>query len=462
MHELPDISTLSSHQKDELIRQLRARIAELEARLTKNSHNSSKPPSSDGLAKKTQSLRQPSGKKPGGQAGHPGQTLKRTDVPDEIRHCPLPERCVCGASLSGSEARIAERRQVFDVPVAPYHVVEHRSLQVRCACGREHVSAFPAGVTEAVQYGPNARALAVHLTQGQLLPYGRAAQLIADLYRLELSPATLLAWVDEASEWLQPAVERIAQTLVQAPVAHADESGLRVAGKLHWLHTVATGTHTWYGVHARRGREAIEAQGILPKRVAVRVHDGWKPYWQLDGVHALCNAHLLRELTFLLETTGQPWNTRMIERLLSANEACQEARRRGEKALAAERIEQILADYEAILRAGEAVHPESVRTASQHGRVKQTPAFNRLREHADEVLRFVTDLSVPFTNNLGERAIRMPKVKQKISGCFRTVEGAENFAIIRSYLDTLHKQGCNLLDALRLAFQGQTPQPATG
>ncbi len=475
MHELPDLSTLTSDQKDELIRQLfpllaevrqlTARVAELEARLSKNSRNSSKPPSSDGLAKKTRSLRQPSGKKAGGQAGHPGQTLERTSEPDEIIRSPLPDRCACGASLSESDALIAERRQVFDIPAAHYRVVEHRAPHLRCTCGREHVSAFPSEVTEAVQYGPNVRALAVHLTQGQLLPYGRAAQLIADLYHLEVSPATLLAWVDEAGDLLQPSVDRIAQTLIRAPVAHADESGLRVAGKLHWLHTVATDTHTWYGVHARRGMEAIESQGILPKRVAVLVHDCWKPYWQLDCVHALCNAHLLRELTFLLETTDQAWNKRMIDLLLFANEACKTARQQDEKALAPERIKQILANYQAILRDGEAVHPEAARTASQRGRVKQTLAFNllrRLREHADEVLLFVTDLSVPFTNNLGERAIRMPKVKQKISGCFRTVEGAKNFAIIRSYLDTLHKQGHNLLDALWLAFQGQPPQPATG
>ena len=207
MHELPDLSTLTLKQKDELIRQLfpllaevvplAARVAELEARLSKNSQNSSQPPSSDGVAKKTQSLRQPSGKKPGGQAGHPGQTLKHTD-PDEIIHSPLPDRCDCGAFLSGSDALIAERRQVFDVPVAHCHVVEHGTLPLRCTCERLHSSAFPAGVTEAVQYGPNVRALAVHLTQGQRLPYGCAAQRIDDLYALEVSPATLLAWVRRA------------------------------------------------------------------------------------------------------------------------------------------------------------------------------------------------------------------------------------------------------------------------
>jgi transposase len=466
MHEHSDILTLTSDQKDELIRQLLARVAELEARLLKDSHNSSKPPSSDGLAKKkTQSLRRPSGKKAGGQVGHSGQTLERTSTPDEVVPAPLPDRCECGASLLSADARIAERRQVFDVPVAHYHVIEHRTLQLRCPCGREHISDFPSGVTDAVQYGPNIRALAVHLTQGQLLPYGRAAQLIADLYHLEVSPATLLAWVQEAGELLQPSVNLIAEALVQAPVAHADESGLRVTGMLYWLHTVASDTYTWYGVHARRGMEAIAAQGILPKRIAVLVHDCWKPYWQLDCVHALCNAHLLRELTFLLETTDQAWNQRMIDLLLTANDTCREARQRGAKALTPDQIGQIMADYQAILRSGEAVNPEVAKKAGQCGRTKQTTAFNllrRLRDHADEVLRFATDLSVPFTNNLGERAIRMPKVKQKISGCFRTIDGANNFAIIRSYLDTLHKQGYNLLDALRQTFQGNPPQPASG
>jgi transposase len=474
MHELPDLTTLTTEQKDALIcqlfplleevRKLTARVSELEVRLSKNSQNSSKPPSSDGYAKKTQSLRQPSGKKPGGQAGHPGQTLKRISEPDEIVVSPLPARCACGASLSEFDALIAERRQVVDVPLAHYHVVEHRTLQLRCTCGRPHSSRFPAEVTEAVHYGPNIRALAVHLTQGQRLPYGRAAQRIDDLYALKVSPATLLAWVGEASEWLHPSVDRIAQALILAPVAHADESGLRVAGKLHGRHTVVT-DNTGYGVHARRGMEAIEAQGILPKRLAVLVHDGWAPYWQLECDHALCNAHLLRELTFLLETTGQAWSKRMMERLLAANEDGKSARQQGEKALAPEHIALILADYQAILREGEALNPEAPRNALQRGRVKQTPAFNllrRLREHADEVLRFVSDLSVPFTNNLGERAIRMPKVKQKISGCFRSLEGANHFAIIRSYLDTLRKQGHNLLDALRLAFQGKPPQPATG
>jgi transposase len=475
MDELPDLSSLSHEEKDSLIRmlfpliekvrQLTVRVEELEARLSKDSHNSSKPPSSDGLSKKTRSLRVASGKKPGGQAGRTGKTLERAQHVDVVIDHALPEHCQeCGASLVGADAQLDERRQVFDIPVARYQVLEHRTWQLRCACGQLHQSQFPEDVTELVQYGPNVRALAVHLSAGQMLPLGRSAQLIAQLFGLTVSPATVLAWIDQASGLLHPEVARIAQALIDAPVAHADESGLRVASRLHWLHTVASDTHTWYGVHAKRGMLAIAAHGILPKRMATLVHDCWKPYWQLDCEHALCNAHLLRELTFLHETTCQRWPKRMIGLLLAARDRCEAARADERTALSARQIQRIFTHYDAILVKAQASHPQAVRHRKRRGRVKQTPAFNlirRMREHATEVLRFVTDLQVPFTNNLGERAIRMPKVKQKVSGCFRTLKGAQNFCTIRSYLDTMHKQGYNLFEVLRHTFIGCPPSPVS-
>ena len=473
--ELPDLSSLSHAQKDALIRflfplvekvrQLTARVEELEARLSKDSHNSGKPPSSDGLAKRTRSLREASGKKPGGQAGHQGKTLKHARHVDIVVEHPLPRHCPCGASLNAAQAQAHERRQVFDIPVARYQVTEHRTYQLRCACGQVHQSHFPAEVSEGVQYGPNVRALAVHLTHGQLLPVARSAQLITELFGLHLSPATVYACIDEASERLRPHVEHIAQALVTVPVAHADESGLRVAARLHWLHTVASRTLTWYGVHAKRGMLAIEAHGILPKRIAVLVRDCWKPYWQLDCVHALCNAHLLRELTFVHETARQRWPRRMMGLLKRANQRCEAARQDDKGALSAWQIRRIRKDYERILTQAQARNPRATRHHKHRGRVKQTLAFNlisRLREHADAVLRFVTDLRVPFTNNLGERAIRMPKVKQKISGCFRTLKGAQDFCIIRSYLDTMHKQGQNMFEVLRLTFIDRPLTPASG
>ena len=310
--ELPDLSSFSHEQKDALIRllfpliaqvrRLSARVAELEARLSKDSHNSSKPPSSDGWAKKSTSASVPSGKKPGGQPGRVGKTLERSVHVDTVINHPLPHHCQCGAALRAAGARLHEQRQVLDIPVASYQVTEHRTWQSRCTCGQVQQSEFPAAVTEAVQYGPNVRALAVHLTHGQLLPLGRSAQWITELYGLSVSSGTVHAWGAQAAQLLLPEVARIAQLLRGLPVVHADESGLRVASRLHWLHTVASDQLTWYGVHAQRGLPAFKDHGILLNLIGTAVHDCWGPYWQLLCAHGLCNAHLLRELTFQRET----------------------------------------------------------------------------------------------------------------------------------------------------------------
>ena len=474
-NELPNLSSLSHEQKDEIIcmlfpliaevRRLSARVAELEARLSKDSHNSSKPPSSDGLAKKSSSPSVPSGKKPGGQPGRAGKTLERSARVDTIINHLLPQHCTCGASLSGADTLLCERRQVIDIPVASYHVTEHCTWRSRCTCGQVHQSAFPEDVTEVVQYGPNVRALAVHLTHGQLLPLARSAQLITELYGLSLSPGTVHAWGDQAAQLLLPEVACIAQSLIGLPVVCADESGLRVASRLNWLHTVASDKLTWYGVHAKRGMPAIKAHGILTHLIGTAVHDCWGPYWRLLCGHGLCNAHLLRELTFQRETTHQRWPKRMIDLLIRSRDHCAAARQAGETALSAWRIRRIFRDYSAILDKALLRNPRAERQDKRRGRVKQSLTFNlinRMREHADAVLRFVTDLRVPFTNNLAERAIRMPKVKQKISGCFRTMQGAQTFCIIRSYLDTMHKQGHNMFEVLRQTFIGRPPSPDSG
>lgn len=474
--QLPNLSSLSHEQKDELIRmlfpliaevrRLSARVAELEARLSKDSHNSSKPPSSDGLAKKSSSPSVPSGKKPGGQVGHAGKTLERSTHVDTVINHPLPQHCTCGAALVGADAQLSEQRQVIDIPVASYHVTEHCTWQVRCTCAQVHQSAFPEAVTEDVQYGPNVRALAVHLTHGQLLPLARSAQLISQLYGVSVSSGTVHAWGEHSAQLLLPEVARIAQSLIGLPVVCADESGLRVASSLHWLHTVASDKLTWYGVHAKRGLPALKDHGILPNLLGTAVHDCWAPYWTLNNcMHALCNAHLLRELTFQHETIRQRWPKRMIELLIRSREHCAAARKAGETALSAWRIRRIFRDYNAILDNALLRNPRAERQDKRRGRVKQSVAFNlikRMCEHAAEVLRFVTDLRVPFTNNLAERAIRMPKVKQKISGCFRTIEGAQTFCIVRSYLDTMHKQGHNMFEVLRQTFMGRPPSPDSG
>jgi transposase len=464
MKSLPDLDRLSVAEKDDLIRslfarvqELTAKVAELEGRLAQNSRNSSKPPSSEGYGKpKPKSLRTLGQNPTGGQKGHEGHTLKKAERPDHIvTHAP-PTICdECGSLLL--EARVAETRQVFDLPPTHYEVTEHRVLEARCACGKWHRGAFPEGVKAPVQYGPRLKAAVVHLTQHHMLPAQRTADLMGDLAGLPLSDATVLAAVAEARERLEPTVTAIGQAVIAAPIAQADETGMRVAGQLHWLHVLTTTCLTWIGIHPNRGKKAFDAFGLLTSFVGTLIHDGWKPYRDLVCKHALCNAHHLRELTYLFEEMGQSWANRLIEMLVAA---CQEVESVGGP-LPQDRIAHFRALYLEIIAEGEAANPRAP-PSGKRGRTRQSKAVNllhRLRTYADDVLRFMTDPGVPFTNNLAEQAVRMPKVKQKVSGCFRTLTGAQSFCTLRSYLDTLRKQGANLFLALTQTFQGNVPQP---
>jgi transposase len=462
MQQLPDLSKLTVEEKDgliwqlfEIVQALTARVQEMEGQLSKNSQNSSKPPSSDGL-KKTNSQREPSGKKPGGQAGHAGKTLQQVENPDKVVQQKLPAQCdVCAAVLHSELAEIDQRRQVIDIPPVNYEVTEYQTLKLRCGCGKLHQSEFAPKVTEGVQYGPNIRAHAVNLLQGQLLPLERTCQLLRDLYDLAISPATLCAWVDEAAQRVAPSVEAIVQNIQNEAVVHADESGLRVDGKLQWLHTAVTASSTWYGVHSKRGMEAIEDLAMLPNCKGRLVHDCFAPYWQLDKKHALCGAHLLRELAYEQQLGGHAWAQEMTLVLRDTLQACDAARVNGVTVLPEAAIEVFTARYRAAVQAGQILNPPAAKIQGRRGRAKQSSAFNllrRLKEYEDEVLCFMHDLAVPFTNNQAERAIRMPKVKQKISGSFRTFQGAQSFCTIRSYLDTAKKHGIGMLHALQAAF----------
>jgi transposase len=470
MKSLPDLDRLSVAEKEALIRAqfaqiqvlvaevaaLTAKVAELEGRLALNSRNSSKPPSAEGYGKpKPKSLRTPGKNPPGGQKGHEGHTLKKADSPDHIvLHAP-PAICECGLPLP--EATVVEARQVFDLPSMHYEVTEHRVLAACCACGKRHRGEFPEGVNAPVQYGPGLKAAAVHLTQHHMLPAQRTADLMGDLFDLPVSDATVLAAVDEAGERLESTVTAIGQAISAAPIAQADQTGLRVDGKLHWLHALVTAGLTWIGIHANRGQKAFEAFGLLTAFVGTLVHDGWRAYRDLLCQHALCNAHHLRELTYVFEEMGQTWAKHLIEMLVAA---CQEVER-ADGPLAQDRLTYFRALYWEIIAQGEVANPHAP-PSGKRGRTRQSKAVNllhRLRTYADDVLRFMTDPGVPFTNNLAEQAVRMPKVKQKVSGGFRTLTGAQSFCIIRSYLDTLRKQGANLFHALTQTFQGNVPQP---
>lgn len=477
METLPDLGGLTHVQKDEviyalwdIITALRKEVVELKAevanlkqevsglrgQLAKNSRNSSIPPSAEGL-RKTKSMRKKGTRAPGGQPGHKGSTLKQVAHPDHVVDHPLPPMCdACGAPLLGDV--MAETRQVFDLPPVAMEVTEHHILQARCACGKVHRSAFPDTVAAPVQYGPHTKALAVYLTQHHMLPVARSAQLLSDLYGLPISAATIMAMIGEASLMLAPTVNDIAEAIVQANVVGADESGYRVAGKLNWLHTACTSALTWMGLHAKRGKIAFASFDILYRFNGTLVHDGWASYRELTCAHALCNAHHLRELTFVHEECHQPWAGRMIALLVAAHH---ETVATQGQALTQRRIKAIRSQYDTVLTDGEATNP-SAPNNGKRGRTAQSVPFNllrRLRDHADDVLRFTTDLRVPFSNNLAEQAIRMPKVKHKIAGCFRTTEGAHAFCTIRSYLATLQKQHVDLFSSLVHAFQGSVPQP---
>ncbi|HZC07816.1 MAG TPA: IS66 family transposase [Ktedonobacterales bacterium] len=466
-------------QQREQIVALLDRVRHLEARLAKDSHNSGKPPSSDGLKRqvpRTRSLRRKTGKKPGGQLGHPGETLHLVADPDAVvEH--RPAVCTtCQASLKAGEASEAseaseavvvahDRRQVQDLPPIRLQITEHQALSVRCpACQQVTVGAFPPEAPGRAQYGPRLRALAVYLVAHQFVPYSRARDLLADLTGARLSVGTLVEWVQQSAEALKPVEENLKAALRDASALHSDETGVRRNGRLAWAHVASTARLTHYAIHAKRGSEATAAIGILPGYRGVSVHDGWKPYQaQTACRHALCNVHHLRELTFVEEQYEQLWAKQLKELLQEMRAATEQARAQGQARLPTTQRNALVARYGQLLALGLAANPPPPRRKRQRGRIKQSPVRNlleRLWLGQAQVLAFLDDLTIPFDNNQAERDLRLLKTQQKISGCFRSDTGAEAFARLRSYLSTLRKQGAALLDALHTLFIGAPFSPA--
>ncbi|HZF97205.1 MAG TPA: IS66 family transposase, partial [Pseudoxanthomonas sp.] len=413
---------------------LRQRIAELERRVGLNSGNSGRPPSSDGLKKppRTGNLRQPSGKQSGGQPGHPGKTLRRTETPDAtVDH--YPRACAtCGTALTAAMATDHVARQVFDLPEPqPLIVTEHRAHACRCAaCGRQTRAAFPAGVTAPVQYGVRVAACVLYLLHHQLLPEKRLAEAMADLFGVTLVTATIARISQAAAQRCQGFADAVRDHVAAAPLKHLDETGFRVGGKTQWLHIASTVLLTFCRISPKRGSLLANVTGTV-------VHDHWKPYYTLAGVlHALCNAHHLRELKALVEIEKEDWARRMQRLLRRACHATNLARDRGVP-LKPSLITRIERCYDAILAEGLAFHAAqpalvSAAVGARHrGRPARRVGHNRLLRlsaRKQDVLRFLTDPRVPFTNNLVERDGRMMKLRQKISGGFRSEAGAEDFA----------------------------------
>jgi transposase len=433
---------------------LKQEVADLRRQLGKNSSNSSKPPSSDGLNKKPRiagSLRSPSGKASGGQPGHQGDTLRPVAKPDKVERHEAVQCRHCLAALAPEMATGVEKRQVFDLPEPRLEVTEHQAQIYTCAsCQGVTRTAFPSAVSAPVQYGPRFRATAIYLNAQQLVPEDRVCEIMHDLFGAgRLCTASIAAWSTHKAQAWGPVEARIAAMVAGAAVRHLDETGFRVGGKTQWLHTASTAALTHYRVTERRG--------ALPEGLSggIIVHDHFKPYFTLKGVeHALCNAHHLRELKALIDIENEPWARKMSQLLVRAAKHVQRAVAQSRTDLAVGCARRIVAVFDAIIRRGLAFHdtqPALARRPGMRGRSPKRVGHNlleRLHDHRSEVLRFVFDFAVPFTNNQAEQDIRMMKVKMKISGGFRTQAGAATFATLRSVLSTARKRGWNILTTL--------------
>jgi transposase len=448
-------------------------IKDLRAQLAQNSKNSSRPPGSDVNKPKPnpKSGRKRTGKKPGGQPGHPGETLKQVENPTRSEKCPLPESCTCGRNLSEAKVIESEKRQVFDLPEPqPLEVTEYISDTVQCKCGRVHKAEFPEEVTQPAQYGPRMEATVTYFNLHQLVPYKRTQQLFEDMFGVHLSQGTIKNILHRAYLKLEGFQRRMTALLINTKVVHFDETGMRVRKKLHWLHVACTDKHTLYHIDERRGDPAMIRMGILPHFTGRAVHDHWASYFKYDNCeHGLCNTHHGRELVYAYEQYQQVWADKLLECLLEANAEVTAAKAKGRSSLPPDRLEYFSERYSRILRNGreelnalpapsKTSEPEPGEEASkQPGRKKQHKVKNlhdRLVEHKKETLAFMYDFNVPYTNNQGEQDVRMSKVKQKISGCFRSILGAEMYARIRSFASTATKQGHKAVEAFTALFKG--------
>ena len=445
------------------IGELEAEVAELKRQLGLDSRNSSKPPSTDSPFDKPapKSLRRKSGRKPGGQPGHPGSTLELVGDPKHrLRHEPGP--CSgCGADLAGAPEVGMERRQVVDLPPMTVEVTEHQLIARRCSCGATTCGTAPQGVTAPVQYGPRITAIVLYLYVGQFLSKNRTAQALAELFGTPMSEGTVAAMSRRAADGLDGFIDVVRDAIVEAESAGFDETGLRVASRLHWVHCARTGKYTLITCHTKRGKQGIDDMGVLGRFKGVAVHDAWAPYdTYLDPAHQLCCAHALRELQAVTDTASPDaewcWATQVSDALVAMQHLVTDAIAGGAEALDPDALAEQVRLYRSATQIG------LTETAARLNKVmrKHNALARRLLDRQDDYLRFTQDLRIPPDNNGSERDIRMIKLRQKVSGCLRTLTGAKQFCAIRSYLSTAAKNGRNLFDTLVMLAEGRPWLPA--
>jgi transposase len=448
-----------------LIDALQERIKTLERQQAKDSHNSSLPPSSDRFVRAPKSLRHKSGKKAGGQPGHRGHHLRQVQTPDQVLIHPVLFCEHCQHDLRAQPADLPERRQVMDLPVKRLWVTEHRVEEKQCPqCFHLTRASFPATVSAPAQYGTSIQTVATYLVEGQAVPYARASQLLQELLGVQLSAGSIASFVKTCHQQLAEVETHLKAALVKVPVLNQDETGLRVGTIGWWVHVCSTDRLTHYAAHPKRGRAALDAIGIAPQFRGTSVHDGLLSYQGYCFTQALCNVHHLRDLTFIEEELKQPWAGKMKDLLLDMKAEVERAKAVGQHELDALVLARLLRRYDEILTAGYLANPPPPPPQKRKpGKLKQSPARNLLERLSQEkwaVLRFLLDFAVPFDNNQAERDLRMIKVQQKVSGCFRTEDGVAMFCRIRSYLSTLRKQGIELLSALEHTLSGHPVLPA--
>ncbi len=445
----------------ERVRELEARLADLEERVKRNPRNSSMPPSQEGFSKPpvaNRAQRRAEKRRQGKQPGDEGRHLAQVKDPTQVFvHEPIacPD---CGADLSSAEVVGEDVRQVFEVEVRR-HVTEHRMQRRRCTCGCEAVAEAPEEATAPACYGPGIRALACYLAVFQHIPYDRMAQFFSDVLGLSVSTGALVKMVQEGGGRLGFFSDVVRDLLKEAPAVHFDETGARVTGRLHWVHVASTALLTLVECHQRRGTVAMDAMGVIAKMTGVAVHDGWKPYRAYDVVHALCNAHHLRELDNIGVVWDQGWANEMIDLLIAARDAVETAKAEGKDRLDDSVLRSIRVRYGRLVQKGWAANP-APEVGKRSGYAKKAAnLLVRLDTQRHDVLRFATDFNVGFTNNQAERDVRMVKVQQKISGSWRSIEGARAYCAIRSYISTMKKQNADVIDGLRQLFDGHVWLP---